>query len=331
MSVPATTFLILLLVLQAGTNPPSAPQSHETKKPYLSSLTTEYENDCGSPLVESMVWASISGKVIEVVEGNAIIVLMANDERKHISLAGVRASRTKAAHALLTSLVLNREVTVLINPSNTSAKEVSGVVHAQTRDINRALIEAGASRYQKPGRYAMSDYTACVYRILEKQAREVRRGIWAKENGRDYPDFVAPDSKFFRDKLGEPAELYRHKSGVNVQVAYDNKGRACSIYITDSIRDRGVYRFKRLLAVADELMPESSRGTLRGKTSDIGNCISVEYRNYERVFLIMNRDACYDQGIRILFKRPSCPKPPQVPGLTSEAALVLRRGSELSI
>ena len=311
MSVPVTTFLILLLALLTGANLSSAPQSPESKR----KLSTEYEKECGSPLVESMTWALISGKAIEVVGGNAIVVLLATDERKHVTLAGVEDSRTLAAQALLSGLVLNREVTVLTNPKNSATKEVSGVVRAQARDVNRALIEAGVTKYQEPPTYAMSNYTACVYRMVEKQAREAWRGLWAQENR--YPDFDAPDTKFFKDKLGEPAQVYRHKSGVSVQVAYDDKGQACSIYITEPTRERGAYRFDRLRAVADELMPESARGSLRGQTGDIGNCISVDYRDYERVFLTMNHDACYDQWIRILFKRPSCPKPPQVPGLTT--------------
>jgi hypothetical protein len=69
------------------------------------------------------------------------------------------------------------------------------------------------------------------------------------------------------------------------------------------------------VAVADELVPLSMRGGIVGRTGNIGNCINIRYEDYERAFIEMNENACYDQWVRILFKRKSCPKPPNVPGL----------------
>ena len=310
-------YLILSLLLLTVINPPVTTQSFETKQNSPVKLSSEYERECGKPLDERMKWTSIGGKVSEVVGSNTFILLMASDKRKHVSLAGVSDEQTLAAKALLSLLVLNQEVTVLVNPNNATAQNVAGVVQAQTKDVNREMIEAGASRYQPPAPYVMSDHSACVYRIVERQAREDGRGLWAQQNTGDYPaDLSAPDAKFFREKLGEPAQVYRHKSGVNVQIAYDNKDQACNISITDPRQHRYPRDFSRLLAVANELVPESSRGPLRGRTGSIGNCIQVEYKDYERVFLLLNQDACYEQGIQILFKRPSCPKPPKVQGLT---------------
>lgn len=308
-------YLILSILLLASFNQSFTPNSLQTKESLPS--TTEYERECGSPSSESTSWISIQGKAIEVVGSNTIVVLTTNQERKHVSLAGVSDPQTTAARALLLGLVLNHEVTVLVNPSNASAQRVTGIVHVQTRDVNRELIAAGAAQYLKPEPHTMSAYKACVYRIVEKEARKDRRGLWAHEKFGDYPsDLSAPDAKFFRDKLGEPTLVYRHKSGVNVQMAYDNKDQVCSIVITDPGQKRYPRPFPRLLAVADELVPASSRGLLRDRTSNIGNCISVESKDYERVFVVLNHDACYDQSIRILFKRPSCSKPSKGPGLT---------------
>src|SRR4029453_13658012 len=78
----------------------------------------KYEKECGKPLAEDMSWKSIDGKVVEVLKGNAIIVLMANNERKHVSLEGVNSDSSLAAQAFLLNLILNREVSVLVNPSN---------------------------------------------------------------------------------------------------------------------------------------------------------------------------------------------------------------------
>ena len=282
----------------------------------------EYEKECGNPLVENMSWKSIDGKVVEVLKGDAIIVLMANNERKHVSLAGVNSASSLAAQALLFNLILNREVSVLVNPSNIAANEVRGVVHHQSRDINLELIKEGAARYQAPPPYSMSNYTACVYRIAEKQARDYGTGMWAQEKEREFSALGMQDSKYFTDKLGKPAELgtpaelYRHRSGINVQVTYDGKGRVCSIHLSDPARQRfDRPSSSRLLVVADELVPNSLRGSFLGRTGEIGNCISLEYKDYERVLIQINDDFCYEQWVRVLFKRPSCGKPPQIRGL----------------
>jgi endonuclease YncB( thermonuclease family) len=313
MSVPATIFLIFLLPLLTGANLSSVPQSSESKK----KLSTEYEKECGNPLAENMSWKSIDGKVVEVLKGDAIILLMANNERKHVSLAGVNSASSLAAQALLFNLILDREVSVLVNPSNIAAKEVRGVVHHQARDINLELIKEGVARYQAPPPYSMSNYTACVYRIAEKQARQYGTGIWAQEQDREYAALGIQGSKFFRDKLGKPSELYRHTSGIDVKVNYDDKGQVCSVSLSDPARRRFDRSASRLMVVADELIPNSLRGNFVGRTGEIGNCINVEYKDYERVFIEINENACYEQSVRILFKRRSCPKPPQVPGLTT--------------
>ena len=126
----------------------------------------------------------------------------------------------------------------------------------------------------------------------------------------------AQSSKFFKDKLGKPAELYRHKSGINVRVDFDDEGQVCSINITDPSPQKGRIRsWQSLEAVASELVPLSMRGSMVGKTQEIGNCINVRYENYERLFMEINANACYEQSVRILFKRKSCPQHPNIPGL----------------
>ena len=67
---------------------------------------------------------------------------------------------------------------MLVNPSNIESSTVLGVIHSQEKDINRALLEAGVVRYHEPEFYSVSRYTACVYRIVEREAREARKGFW---------------------------------------------------------------------------------------------------------------------------------------------------------
>lgn len=132
----------------------------------------------------------------------------------------------------------------------------------------------------------------------------------------------AQSSKFFKDKLGKPAELYRHKTGINLRVEFDDEGQACSISVTDPSPQTGRIRsFKSIEAVANELVPLSMRGSLVGKTQEIGNCINVRYESYERVFIELNENACYEQSVRVLFKRKPCPQHPNIPGLIPTPSL----------
>jgi hypothetical protein len=135
-----------------------------------------------------------------------------------------------------------------------------------------------------------------------------------------YATEVAQDSEFFRAKLGEPSkvidensEVYEQKNGISVRIGYDEEGQACSINIYALPVDRG--NFQRLVAVANELVPLSTRGTIVGTTREIGNCTDLDFEDYERAFVIYNQNACYDQGVAILLKKSSCPKPPLVPAL----------------
>ena len=155
-------------------------QSNDTQRaPIPRPLSFEHEDECGSPLVESMLWMSVEGKVIKVVDGDTIIVLTKDNKRKRVNLVAVDASAGQdAARSLLSGLVLNRVVSVLVNPSSIKSSTVVGVVHTQEKDVNRELLEAGVVRYHEPEFYSVSRYTACVYRIVEREVREAKRGLW---------------------------------------------------------------------------------------------------------------------------------------------------------
>jgi endonuclease YncB( thermonuclease family) len=155
-------------------------QSNQTQSaPIHRPLSFEHEDECGSPLRESMLWMSVKGKVIRVVDGDTIILLTKDNKRKRVNLVAVDASAGQdAARSLLSGLVLNRHISVLVNPSNIKSGMAAGVVHAQEKDVNRELLEAGVVRYRAPKSYSVSRYTACVYRIVESEAREAKRGLW---------------------------------------------------------------------------------------------------------------------------------------------------------
>ena len=149
------------------------------ESPIPGRLSFEHEDECGSPVVESMLWASVEGKVIRAVDGDTIIVLTKDNKRRRVNLVAVDAPAGQdVARSLLSGLVLNRLVRVLVNPSNAKSSTVIGVVLTQEKDINRELLEAGVVKYHEPQSYSVSRYTACVYRIVEREAKEAKRGLW---------------------------------------------------------------------------------------------------------------------------------------------------------
>jgi micrococcal nuclease len=141
----------------------------------------EHEDECGSPVRESSYWFTVDGKVVKVLDGDTIIVSSKDNKRKRVNLVAIDASAGQAeARSLLSGLVLNRSVSVMVRPRIIMPSTVVGVVYVKEKEVNRELLAVGAVRYQQPEPYSMSNYTACIYRIVEREARAAKRGLWEK-------------------------------------------------------------------------------------------------------------------------------------------------------
>lgn len=142
--------------------------------------------ECGDPRMESMIWLGFEGEVVEVLDGSTLVILFAKDHKeKRVHLAGIEASwigtpEGKEAREMLVRLALNKHAEILVNPKvNVSAvADLAGVVAVSGRAVNPKMIELGMARYKHPDPYVMSDYAACTYRVIEKEAKANRRGIW---------------------------------------------------------------------------------------------------------------------------------------------------------
>jgi len=154
-----------------GQNPPAPDKSQLPK--------FEYEDKCGNPLYESMAWSMVTGRVVEVLDGSTITIVLDNKKKRLVHLVATAAPDLKedvgkAAHKMLADMVLGKTVEVLVNPSNAKAEELVGEISG----VNRKLIEMGLVRYKQPPPYSMSNYLACVYRIIEAEAQKAKRGLW---------------------------------------------------------------------------------------------------------------------------------------------------------
>lgn len=155
-------------------------------------LTPPQINDpCGDPSRESMLWEEVAGKVVQVIDGDTIVISREKKKRVLVHLVGIDAPAInqafgREAQQFLENAVLGKVVSVLVNPSNwiykkPRPKEISGVVHlpsGEIQDVNLALIQAGMARHKNSESYTMSNYTECQYKNVEAEARTSKRGLW---------------------------------------------------------------------------------------------------------------------------------------------------------
>jgi len=143
----------------------------------------EHEGQCGNPLYESSLWFVVTGRVVEVLDGSTITIVLHNKARRRVHLVATatpdpKEEIGKASRKMLTDLVLGKIVEVMVAQSNYKAKELTGVVHTSWTKVNQKMIELGLVRYKTPEAYTMSDYTSCIYRIIEAEAQKAKRGLW---------------------------------------------------------------------------------------------------------------------------------------------------------
>ena len=147
------------------------------------------KDPCGNPMMESMGWYSIEGKVSKVVDGHTVLLAPAGDHQVlRVHLAGIDPERrmpfSEKATELLGEKVLNKSVEVWVNPDidmDKHPKRVTGVVYLKegmSSDIGLALLAEGLVRFKRPRPYTMSAHTACQYRRAEAEAHSTKLGLW---------------------------------------------------------------------------------------------------------------------------------------------------------
>lgn len=176
-------FLVLAVLflsaasIQAQRNPAPAEVPEPTSE--VLQLAFEHEDECGSPLIESMAWAILDGTAIEVSGGRTFIMRTPEGRRIRVDLVALDTNDSQTpAREFLSSLIQAQEVRVLFNDDSVNEKRVVGAAYVGAKDVSRELLRAGVARFKEPPAYSVSGYSLCLYRIAEREARQAKSGLW---------------------------------------------------------------------------------------------------------------------------------------------------------
>jgi len=166
--------------------------------PVMAQSVEPIVDPCGDPTVESFSCPLLRGKVVKVLDGDTLILDLANRRRLRVHLVGIAAPEPQQelgrdSRLLLSSLVSSRVVEVCVKTSQylllrrSKVKEVTGVVHVRGMgmlDVNLLMIQAGLARHAKADPYSMSNHFECHYVRAEEEARAAGRGLWYAQHNK---------------------------------------------------------------------------------------------------------------------------------------------------
>ena len=173
-STPYTTFVIrqvvasiaLVALTRCATPSPSAP-------------VFEHLDECVNPDRESMSWRLFQGRVIEVTSARTFRLRTDEGYVMNVSLANVGEPVDAEAMDFLRKMIGRKRVSVMGNPSKDHPRDIVGEVdERKAGEISRQMLRAGAAAFVKEPAYTLSDYSECLHRIAEREAKAARVGIW---------------------------------------------------------------------------------------------------------------------------------------------------------
>jgi endonuclease YncB( thermonuclease family) len=136
-------------------------------------------DECPNPITESMGWLLVEGRVVEVTSARTFRLRTGKGDIVDVSLANIGEPFDPDAAEMLRKLILGTHVSVMANQSADLKKGIAAEVHdRQGRDLSNDLLRAGAASFVTEPAYTLSDYSECVHRIAEREAKADHLGIW---------------------------------------------------------------------------------------------------------------------------------------------------------
>lgn len=124
------------------------------------------------------VQASLTGRVVRIIDGDTVVVLTKSERTVRVRLAGIDAPEKgqpfgQRARQYLTSRVAGRVVEVA-GDSRDRYDRILGTLWADSRDINAELVCGGLAWAYRVRNVAQNT----AYLKCEKAAREEKKGLW---------------------------------------------------------------------------------------------------------------------------------------------------------
>jgi endonuclease YncB( thermonuclease family) len=145
---------------------------------------------CGDPNEGGMVLKLVIGRVVQVLDGQTIIMASKPGDRIKVHLADIAVVQPdhplgREAKSFLEKLLGDKAIAISVNDMNvpaTSTSTIIGIVRVGTDGpiAQLELIHAGLARFTNADRYTMSSYLACQCVRVEREAYAAKRGLWAE-------------------------------------------------------------------------------------------------------------------------------------------------------
>jgi endonuclease YncB( thermonuclease family) len=139
----------------------------------------EHLDECPNPIRESMSWLLVEGRVVDVTNARTFRIRADKGDAIDVSLANVGEPFDADAAAMLRKRIIGTRVSVMANQSVDLRNGITAEVHDEKgSDLSNDLLRAGAAAFEKAPAYTLSDYSECLNRIAEREAKAAGVGIW---------------------------------------------------------------------------------------------------------------------------------------------------------
>jgi endonuclease YncB( thermonuclease family) len=155
-------------------------QEEEEEEQPQASLADILTDECGEQpdsLNDYLMPSEFSDvEVVEVANGNTIVVVIANKNRKTIKLTGlivsdIKTDEAKKSQQFLSGLVLGKRIFVLqYEKTNTDNMEGIVTLAGNYTDVNLSMLKSGLARYEKSK--FLSEYDNCAYKQTALKANK---------------------------------------------------------------------------------------------------------------------------------------------------------------
>lgn len=130
--------------------------------------------------------AGVSGRALQVLSGDRLILQGIDGQRYSVRLAGVECLPPDqkwgvAARRYLGTLIMGRSVELTYEQQSAAGRERLGRLWHGGSDVNIRLLQAGLARYRPAG---LSEAEQHRYAAAQQQAMASRQGLWSEAKGK---------------------------------------------------------------------------------------------------------------------------------------------------